>query len=754
MHSPTPVTPSSVVISTSVAVKVSYAPAPKWMVLSAFAESAQVASETAFRRDRLAELPHHVRLMVAGDPRARASYERRVRIASEAASWGIGAALLGTAALPTTDQASRIGLVASSLLLFLFATLWFHVFPDSWLGRSRFAIGTAITQVIAAILLVLTGGVGSRYFPYYFLPVLATVFGMRISGTLFTGTIATVAYISTLVAEMLLVRDPVELDVGVIRFFALLSVIAMTALISRTIQETRSALRQRTEELATQNAELSVARTTAVGLARVRELHELVRVVYESAKNALAVDRLYLFASRPEFTDGFTIGPDGVIEEFHADPTLPEDTPRRRAVREKRTVAVSDARDETSPNVSEPATDHHHFAAGLFVPLVHRSEVIGLMAVSSHEPREWTAHEIRIAEVIADASGSAVAGFLQLEEVRTQSDRLEARMKVLESMDNLVDALALTTDEPGLAQTAARSLQQGFHLPGATVLFTDPSVAILEPVGTAGRATAHPVVNGPTSCPAIRSGRFFEVRSAEDPVVCPFMPFRSQYSCLPLVAGGDTVGALFLESDAGSIVDVTVLRAAADRIALSLAGRRVLETAQRQATTDGLTGLHNRHFLAEQLRLMHSLAARHGQPYSVVALDVDGLKNVNDTFGHEQGDLALRGLANSLRKTVRASDVGVRTGGDEFLILMPLAGLEEARIAAERVREAIELQGRADPRIAITVSGGVATWRPGRSAEQVLEAADNQLYAAKRAGKDRILAETPVAVTEGGASGA
>ena len=675
--------------------------------------------------------------MVVGDPRSRASYERRIRIASEAASWGIGAALLGTAALPTTDQASRIGLVASSLLLFLFATLWFHVFPDNWLGKSRFAVGAAITQVIAAILLVLTGGIDSRYFPYYVLPILATVFGMRISGTLFTGTIAVVAYLATLVAEVFFGGERGQIDTGVIRLFALLSVIAMTALISRTIQETRFTLRQRTEELATQNAELSVARNTAVGLARVNELHELVRVIYESAKNALAVDRLYLFASKPDFTDGFTVGPDGPIEEFHADPALPEDAPRRRAVREKRTVAVNDSRDEKTAD-----REHRHFAAGLFVPLVHRSEVIGLMAVSSHEKREWTAHEIRVAEVIADASAAAVASFLAFEEVRGQSERLEARMKVLESMDNLVDALALTTDEASLAQTAARSLQQGFHLPAATALFTDPSVAILEPVGTAGRATPHPVVNGPTSCPAIRSGRFFEVTSADDPVVCPYMPFRSHYSCVPLVAGGDTVGALFLEPDKQSILDVTVLRAAADRVALSLATRRVLETAQRQATTDGLTGLHNRHFLAEQLRLMHSLAVRHGQPYSVVAVDVDGLKNVNDTFGHEQGDLALRGLANTMRKTLRSSDVAVRTGGDEFLVLMAQSGIDESRIAAERVRDAVELQGRADPKIAITVSAGVAAWRPGRSAEQVLEAADAMLYAAKRAGKDRVVSET------------
>jgi diguanylate cyclase (GGDEF)-like protein len=84
---------------------------------------------------------------------------------------------------------------------------------------------------------------------------------------------------------------------------------------------------------------------------------------------------------------------------------------------------------------------------------------------------------------------------------------------------------------------------------------------------------------------------------------------------------------------------------------------------------------------------------------------------------------------------------------------MAQSELEESRIAAERVREALELQGRADPKVAITVSAGVAAWRPGRSSEQVMEAADAMLYAAKRAGKDRVLAETGL-VTAGDGEGA
>src|SRR5213594_3418265 len=673
---------------------------------------------------------------------SRSTYERRVRLASEAATWGVGAILLGTAALPTTDSASRVGLLVSSLLLFLFAAVWFHLIPEPWLGRLRFATGTAITQIIAAILLVLTGGGDSRYFSYYLLPTLATAFGMRLSGTIVTGIVAVVGYVTILVTDTVLRADATALDIGIVRTLALVASIAMVGLISRTMQDARIAIQTQREELSARNRELEVARNTTLALARVRELHDLVRVIYSAASGAIGTDRLFLFASPPNFDAGYTIGPSGTMEEFHADPSMPEASPRRRAIRERRTVVIHDSEHD---QLSQRVRERYGFGAGLFMPLMHRSEVVGVMAMSSPVIRQWTPAEIRLAEVIAEASAAAVASSLAFDALRVETDKVASRMKLLEGMRGLEDALSLATDEPTIGLTAARSIAQSFHLSAATALFVDPSVAILEPIGSAGQATAHPVVNGPTSCPAIRGGRLFRVTSAEDPVVCPFMPYRSNYACIPLVAAGDSVGALFLEPDADSIVEETLVRAAADRVALTLATRRVVESAQRQATTDGLTGLHNRFYLEQQLRLLHSLATRHGQPYSVVALDVDGLKSLNDTFGHEMGDLALRAFANTVKKSVRASDVGVRTGGDEFLVLMPQTGLDEAKVVAERLRATVEAHGRAEPRSAITVSAGVATWRSGRSAEQVLQAADSMLYAAKRAGKDRVMVEAPAA---------
>ncbi len=675
-------------------------------------------------------------------------YERRIRAASEIGTWGIALVVLLSAAFPVTTVSSREALLVFAGLLALFAVLWFHVLPQRFLGRWRFTIGACITQILAAGLLNVTGDVGSPYFEFYLIPVLTTAFATQVAATLATGAVALVAYAAINVIDLLngnLTEG--EIAESAIQASSLVAVVALTALITKTMQETRGELHTRSTELAAQNVELDVARSIGLALARARDRSEIMRAVLDVARESLGVDRVFFFTGDKDASNGQTIGPSGTTESFEPDPS-PRDSPRQRAVRTRRAVIVNDVVQESG--ISERVRTKYGMAAALFIPLMHRGEVMGLLVLSSGRSREWTSSELRVGEAIAKASAPNLATRLAIEEVREERERLSERTTVLEGMNQLVEALALGTDEASTAEVAARSVSQAFHLFAATTLLTDPSVALLEPVGIVGGATEHPVVKGPMNCPAIRSGRIFRVTTAGDPVICPYMPFRKGspgYMCAPLLAGGEPVGALFMEPAADSVLEDAFTLAAADRVALAVANRRVLETAKRQATTDGLTGLHNRHFLAEQLRLLQSLAERHKQPFSVVAIDVDDLKRVNDTFGHEMGDLALRAFANVVRKTARGSDVGVRTGGDEFLVLLPRGGLDDARLLAERLRAAIEAQGRAEPHTAITASFGVAAWRAGRTAEQVLEAADSMLYAAKRAGKDRITVETAIPTT-------
>src|SRR5262249_36544547 len=129
------------------------------------------------------------------------SYERRIRVASEVATWGVAFIQVGSAALPTTDAVSRIGLLFTSALLGVFAIVWFHLLPPRAFGRLRFTIGTSITSIVAGVLLVLTGGGDSRYFAFFLLPILATTFGMRLAGTLAVGAISVATYFTILVSD-------------------------------------------------------------------------------------------------------------------------------------------------------------------------------------------------------------------------------------------------------------------------------------------------------------------------------------------------------------------------------------------------------------------------------------------------------------------------------------------------------------------------------------------------------------------------
>ena len=154
------------------------------------------------------------------------------------------------------------------------------------------------------------------------------------------------------------------------------------------------------------------------------------------------------------------------------------------------------------------------------------------------------------------------------------------------------------------------------------------------------------------------------------------------------------------------------------------------------AVTDPLTGLYNRRHMEDRLREEMARAARHQQPLSLLLIDLDGLKTINDREGHEAGDKALKAVAESLRKGCRISDVAARFGGDEFTVLAPATAAPEALKLAERIRSALKEQTPGAP---FTVSIGVTDNGYG-SVEQpatLYASADRALYTAKEAGRDQ-----------------
>ncbi len=160
---------------------------------------------------------------------------------------------------------------------------------------------------------------------------------------------------------------------------------------------------------------------------------------------------------------------------------------------------------------------------------------------------------------------------------------------------------------------------------------------------------------------------------------------------------------------------------------------------ERLSVTDKLTQLYNRTKIDELFLLELGKARRYGNVLSVVLLDLDHFKEVNDTYGHQAGDLVLRNLAETLRRNVRESDHVGRWGGEEFVILAPSTDLEQARALAEKLRVAIAGHDFAEVGHK-TASFGVATWRDGDDEDSMTKRADECLYMAKGEGRNRVVA--------------
>ena len=168
-----------------------------------------------------------------------------------------------------------------------------------------------------------------------------------------------------------------------------------------------------------------------------------------------------------------------------------------------------------------------------------------------------------------------------------------------------------------------------------------------------------------------------------------------------------------------------------------------LEQIRQLATQDELTGLVNRRYMGELLAAEQLRQQRSGLALSVVLLDLDHFKRINDNHGHQAGDAALRTFSASVLPCLRGSDVLGRWGGEEFLLLLPATGPAEALLCVERMRTdlaGVPLDGIA-PGLTLTFSAGLAAWQPGESIDAVIERADRALYRAKQAGRNCIVSD-------------
>jgi diguanylate cyclase (GGDEF)-like protein len=240
--------------------------------------------------------------------------------------------------------------------------------------------------------------------------------------------------------------------------------------------------------------------------------------------------------------------------------------------------------------------------------------------------------------------------------------------------------------------------------------------------------------------------------TVQGPVTCPEPCFEGAKAevCLPLVSFGENVGLLVCVSAqhlSFSENDVTALESVADILATAVQNSRYVERVKMMALRDGLTGLFNRRYFEEKVSEEITRSLRYGHPLSMLMIDLDHFKLVNDEFGHLLGDEVLRQASTIFTRQLRKVDSICRYGGEEFAIILPDTNLAAAISVGEKLRRAIEAHHFPGVSRPVTISVGVAIFPSnGTDRDDLVRPADQSLYEAKQLGRNRVQpasADTP-----------
>lgn len=364
---------------------------------------------------------------------------------------------------------------------------------------------------------------------------------------------------------------------------------------------------------------------------------------------------------------------------------------------------------------------------------------------------------VLVAVVLVVALIGRIADFrLKHEQERTARKASEQRLRQQQAYADLAGLLRKRLQEVAskdlewyAIQMAMESLLPWLQLNSATIILSRPGydqTRITEPVTHTSRLSALIDVNDAT-LRAVAQRKLPMAELIMNPVPGSARPHAANmaYAAVPLTTGKGDVGVALLERlgpQAFSVEELALVDQFGQLVLQQTAEARETQKLRRSAELDALTGMLNRN--AIDLALSHAFIEAHknDRPLAVLFVDVDRFKLVNDTYGHACGDQCLRHLADVLSRALRPGDLLGRYGGEEFLVLLPAPGDDQAREIGERIRQQIEEStvDWQDQKVKLTVSVGVATRLVHeQTPTQALERADRALYAAKHEGRNRVV---------------
>lgn len=357
-----------------------------------------------------------------------------------------------------------------------------------------------------------------------------------------------------------------------------------------------------------------------------------------------------------------------------------------------------------------------------------------------------------MSDVLRDQQGTPVAVVTTCEDI-TEQKRLEHAMKQrtreLTLLNRMSDLLQACHDEHDTYQVVGRICQKLFPQDSGCLCIMDPTEPHLKVVEFWGTPPDHSHV--PSQAESSDADHENHVVT-----LCPYQNVCAEQDCLcaPISVSGEILGLLSLcfRADIGENSEdpyhhypkakQTILSRIAEHYALSLINLRLRETLRMESIRDPLTGLFNRRYMEESLEREARRAKRHDTSIGIIMLDIDHFKPLNDVYGHDAGDVVLQELGLFLQRNTRGEDIACRYGGEEFLLIMPEAPVDNVIQRAKDLHAGIRnlkiiYHGQS---LQVTVSVGVATLpHHSTNVREVVKAADLAMYQAKRSGRDHVM---------------
>ena len=621
----------------------------------------------------------------------------------------------------------------------IYNIIFYFLIPARFSGRNKTLLGTLFAVFFISIALWFSGYDQSPFFFLYYLAILTSVLYLGPRETIiFSALIAACYLFMAKFAEHPLFSLTADGFVRLINMAGLVLMASFGSVLAQLIKERGRLARSKAEKFSALN-------TLTQKLTSTLEDGKILEHVVDSICQLLNVPMCFLW----------TVADDSdelMARAIRTPAALPDEACRLKVgqglvgwVAAQHEMVVLENVMEDSRIQFRDIAQQQGIVSYMAFPLLFGERLLGVLEIATLHPRRFTGDEISLCRSFA--AQSAIA--LNNSRLFTRENE---RVRRLASLKKYRDTIQMAEEESAVTKALCHALDREFDLNQILVMKKNPAGRHLElrnlRMPTAPDFTFS-VLGEPDGCQALRSSRRLLVNATSQDNSCPHNchgEVAGSYLCLPLIIGGVVTGVVHLNSRKDhywTTEQITYAESFVDQTAPILSSLNSLRQAEQRAIIDSLTSLYNRRFLFEFMQQQIVQSRRYHHPLSILMLDLDHFKRVNDTYGHESGDIVLKLFALRLKESLRISDIAARYGGEEFVAVLPNTNLKGALELAEKIRVVttdVNLAQFLPDLPSISVSIGVACFpNHGRTVEQLQRAADAALYQAKQAGRNRVM---------------